>query len=558
VWPAGGRVAGIQGESGRSDGRFLGGFSRNTWLCFLYSVYTLSGIAEPGREIRAYRDGELQGSVNSDAESNFSLFVGLLQGANTLHANAVNGTEESLPYRTHTVTLDQVPPVITLITPTEGALVNYATFIDQLDEAGTVTVNGEPATVDAGNGFTHVLGGLAPGPNTATIVATDLASNSSSLVVAFTLDGEPPAPPDTAQVTVGAPSGGQVTVSAPAGAATPGDTVTLTNSRTGQSVQATVAADGSYSLQIGAQAGDEIVIVISDSAGNAAPSRLLKVAGTAPALALSVTAPLDGSSIADDRVGVSGTYAGPANVGIRVNEVQAQLIGNSFCAGGVRLGVGSNTLEVTATAPDGSTASQSVTVTGTGASLLSLDADRESGFAPLTITFSLTDNTGLNLTLIGFDVDGGSTNDYTTANTAETVTHTYNSPGCYVATVTAQDVGAGATVTSQQVIAVIDNQELEGQLLGVWYGMLDRLGNNDISGALNAVYPPGRDRYQSIFTDLQADLPVVADGMGDIRLSAMGEDLAEFQVTRNRDGFPMAFLIYMVRNADGIWQIGGM
>jgi len=175
-----------------------------------------------------------------------------------------------------------------------------------------------------------------------------------------------------------------------------------------------------------------------------------------------------------------------------------------------------------------------------------------------TGTFSLADTTGWTFTAINFDLDGNGSIDYTTTDPADTVTHTYNTPGCYTATVTGQDAVSGDTVTSQQVIAVIDDQDLEGRLIGLWRGMLHKLGNGDISGALSVISPPARDRYQSIFTDLQAELPTVVDDIGDISRSALGEDLAEFQVTRNRDGIPHAYLIYMMRNGNGVWQIEGM
>ncbi len=211
-------------------------------------TYTVNGSAEPNREIQLYLNGQLEATLTSDAEGQFSQVVTLAQGSNTLYANAVNGAEQSLPYLTYTVESDAVPPVITLTTPTEGALVNYATFIGQLDETATLTVNGETATVNPDNSFTHVPGGLPQGVNDIELIATDLAGNSSTLNVSFTLDSQPPMIPDTGQITVGSPSGGQVTVSAPAGNATAGDTVTLTNTRTGESVQTTVNGDGSYAV----------------------------------------------------------------------------------------------------------------------------------------------------------------------------------------------------------------------------------------------------------------------------------------------------------------------
>ncbi len=197
--------------------------------------------------------------------------------------------------------------------------------------------------------------------------------------------------------------------------------------------------------RIGAQSGDELVILLSDPVGNTTASRILQVAGTAPALGLTVVAPLDGSTVNETHVGVSGTFQGPANVGITVNGSTAQIIGSTFCAGNVSLETGSNQLDVIATAPDGTTATQSLTVTSTGSSLIELDVDAETGFASHTVTFSLTDNTAATLTTIEYDIDSDGTPEYTTSDPAATFQHTYTAPGCYTATVVARMMRQVAT-----------------------------------------------------------------------------------------------------------------
>lgn len=520
-------------------------------------AYTLSGTAEPNREIRVYRNDALQGSVTSDANGAFALGVTLATGDNLLYANAVNGAEESLPYKTHTVVLDQTPPVITLTSPTDGALVNYATFVGQLDKPATVTVNGEPATVNADNSFTHVLGGLPQGSNSATIIATDRAGNSSTMNVNFTLDSTPPATPDTGQITVGTVSGGQVTVSGPAGGATEGDTVTLTNSRTGQSVQTTVAADGSYSAQIGAQAGDKIALTLSDVAGNATPSRILQVAGTAPDLGLNITFPTDGQIVDDDSVRVSGTYEGTANIGIRVNGTTAQRIGSVFCAGDIPLVAGANTLEISAVAPDGTTTTRTVTVTSNGTSTLGLTVDQEAGFAPLTVTFGVDDNTGKTLTALDYDFDNNGSVDYSTSDPAEAVSHTYTAPGCYTAVVTATASDA-STFTSNRTISVQEPNDAVGEVLGVYYRMLGNLRNNDIPAALTAFAATSQGRYQALFDSLSTSLAAVVDQLGTPSEVRVSDGFAVITVVRDKNGLPVAYTVNLIRTESGLWRIEGM
>ena len=520
-------------------------------------TYTVNGTAEPNREVQLYLNGQLDATLTSDAEGQFSQGITLAQGSNTLYANAVNGAEQSLPYLTYTVESDAVPPVITLTTPTEGGLVNYATFIGQLDETAMLTVNGEIATVNSDNSFTHVLGGLPQGVNAIELIATDLAVNSSTLAVSFTLDSQPPTIPDTGQITVGTPSGGLVTVSAPAGNATAGDTVTLTNTRTGESVQTTVNGDGSYVVDIGAQAGDSIVILITDPVGNATASRILQVAGTAPALGLTVVAPLDGSTINDDRAGVIGTFQGPANVGITVNGSTAHTIGDTFCAGNVSLETGSNQLDIIATESGGTTATQSLTITSTGSSPVDLDVDAETGFASHTVTFSLTDNTGATLTNIEYDVDSDGTPEYTTSDPAATFQHAYATPGCYTATVTATDDAVG-TYVGTRVIAVLEATEQVSAVRAVYYQLLDNLRLGNIPAAVSAFTVTSQDAYESLFTEMQPTLSSIADTLGVITRTQVSGEIAEIVVTRDKNGVPFVYSVNLIRSESGIWRIEDM
>jgi len=456
------------------------------------------------------------------------------------------------------IVLDSAPPVITLTQPDPGGVANYAVISGQLDEPATVTVAGQSATVFADNSFAHALTGLADGLHTIQIVATDGFGQTATTSVTFTLDTQPPAIPDAAQISVGTPTGGQVSVSAASGSATTGDTVTLLNGRTGLIVQGTVQGDGSYSIQITAEAGDDLVITITDPAGNTTASRILTVAGTAPALDVSITTPSADSTVDDDTTGVTGTFQGPANVGIEVNGYTANRVGNTFCVGDIPLQDGSNTLTVTARTPDGTSSSQQVLVNSTGPGSLQLEVDQVTGIAPLTVTFSLMDNTGLNLNVIDYDVDGDGNTDYSTGDPTATITHTYTTPGCYRATVTAQDTGTGGSATSSRIISVQDTQGVMSGPLAVYYGMLEAMRTRD-SSAISTIFTEGsQDKYQSLFSTLYSDLPAVADSLGTVKGIKVSNDTAEITVIRVKNGIPYAYYVSLVRNEYGYWKIDGM
>jgi len=520
----------------------------------------ITGTAQPGRTIQLYVNGIAAETTTADPTTGaFSLQTTLpLTGTNLLYARAMNGAIEGPQSNTVSVVLDNAPPVITLTQPAPGAQVNYAVIAGHLDEPATVTVAGESATVFPDNSFAHALAGLADGPHTVQIVATDSFGQSSNASVTFTLDSQPPATPDTGQITVGTPSGGQVTVSSPAGTATAGDTVTLLNSRTGTIVQATVQGDGSYSAQIAAAAGDDLVITITDPAGNTTASRVLTVAGTPATLGVNITTPADGATVDADSTGLTGTFQGPANVGIEVNGYTATKDGTDFCVGDIPLQTGNNTVTVTARTPDGASSSQQVTVSSTGPSPLQLEVDRVSGIAPLTVTYSLTDNTGLNLDVIDYDVDGDGNSDYSTNNAATTITHTYTTPGCYTATVNAQDPGSGGSATSSRTIAVQDVQHEMGAPLAVYYGMLEAMRNQDASAVARIFTEGSQNKYQSIFTTLYSDLPAVADSLGSVSSIEISNDIAEITVIRVKNGVPYAYSVFLVRDIYGVWKVDSM
>ena len=149
-------------------------------------------------------------------------------------------------------------------------------------------------------------------------------------------------------------------------------------------------------------------------------------------------------------------------------------------------------------------------MTSSGNSPLGLTADQEAGFAPLTVTFGIDDNTGKTLTALDYDFDNNGSIDYSTSDPAEAVSHTYTAPGCYTAvvTATASDV---STFTSSKTISVEDSNDAVGEVLGVYYRMLGNLRNDDIPAALTAFAATSQGRYQALFDSLSTSLAAVVD-----------------------------------------------
>ncbi|MFZ5723956.1 MAG: RHS repeat-associated core domain-containing protein [Pseudomonadota bacterium] len=155
-----------------------------------------------------------------------------------------------------------LPPVITVTSPVDGSLTKnpQQTLLGFVNEPVMLTLNGDPlAAPPPTQRFTTILT-LSEGLNSYTLIATDAAGSQTTYSFSLTLDSTPPEAP-TAEL--GELTDGQITVS---GTAEAGSTATVTNLRTNTSQ--TIASNGTYSVQLAAQAGDTIRITVTDAAGN--------------------------------------------------------------------------------------------------------------------------------------------------------------------------------------------------------------------------------------------------------------------------------------------------
>ena len=123
---------------------------------------------------------------------------------------------------------------------------------------------------------------MQEGLNIFELIATDAATNSRRLDVRLTLDTVPPVAVDTVMMEVDDAAEGQVRVSGGAGSVEAGASVTITNTRTGQTVSVRANSEGGFEITIAAQVGDILSIVIVDVAGNASPPSTVEVESALP------------------------------------------------------------------------------------------------------------------------------------------------------------------------------------------------------------------------------------------------------------------------------------
>jgi Big-like domain-containing protein/glucodextranase-like protein len=275
------------------------------------------------------------------------------------------------------------------------------------------------------------------------------------------------------------------------------------------------------------------------------------------------SAGIDGSAIDDDNVTVTGTIDAPANSGVLINGMVAQVVQDGrFYANVVPLVPGANVLTITAITQDGQMSSKTITVSSSGPAPFAVVATPTDGIAPLRVTFEITNRSERDFQRVELDFDGNGSADHT-AYPADFVDGTFTLLVTYPAGTSASRITfydtTGAVIQSVARIVTARTVEQQDALLrGVYDGMLGRLRTGNIAAALSAITGDLQDKYDAVFVALGANLPAAVDGLGTLEANWYGEDHAEYVVIRDTPEGQQAFLIDFIRGHDGIWRIHGM
>ncbi|MCD8510592.1 MAG: S8 family serine peptidase [Bacillus sp. (in: Bacteria)] len=144
-------------------------------------------------DVTIYNNGE-EAAVADKDDGQFSATIDLTEGVNEIYAE---GDAEGIPLPSDVVTVikDTIDPEITIDSPVDGkvtgdqAVTVDGTVID--DNLDVVTINGKEVDVDEDGSFSDRLT-VDEGENTFTVVATDLAGNSSTEEVTIYVDWTAP------------------------------------------------------------------------------------------------------------------------------------------------------------------------------------------------------------------------------------------------------------------------------------------------------------------------------------------------------------------------------
>jgi hypothetical protein len=265
--------------------------------------------------------------------------------------------------QTTLISLDKTPPMVSISSPAQGAIVNTSTVnisgavSDALSGLAKVTCNGVAATV-TGSSFTCTQS-LAAGTNAISVQAVDVAGNSASAATTIAYVKPP-------QITITSPVSSALFNQSPinvTGTVVDPAAHVLVNGLTapvsGNSFLATVPAQEGIST---------ITAVVTNSDGSTDTASVQIDLDTTPPH-VAIYAPLDGSVTPDGSVTVTGLVndivvgtVNPQQATVKVNGVAAQVANRSFSVSNIPLVVGPNLIHATAVDAAGNQATTTVTV----------------------------------------------------------------------------------------------------------------------------------------------------------------------------------------------------
>ena len=156
---------------------------------------------------------------------------------------------------------------------------------------------------------------------------------------------------------------------------------------------------------------------------------------------LQVDAGVDGASIADDNVSISGTVQAPLNSAVTVNGKGAALDRNGrFFVDNVQLQPGANTVTLLLNTLDGAPVARTISVGSSGAAPFQVTLDPQEGLAPLSATMTITNRGSVAFQRIEIDTNDDGTPEQTLSGLTDNqavLALSFPNPGTYTVRVTA-------------------------------------------------------------------------------------------------------------------------
>lgn len=374
----------------------------------------------------------------------------------------------------------------------------------------------------------------------------------------ITIDFDPPPPAVLSLVTVTLDPHGGLIVRGAAGSVQPNSFVRIRNV-TSEDWRTVVAdANGAFESSIVGQIGDELLVRVQDQAGIAQAEQQLD--NTGQTLQVVIDRRWESETVSGRHFVINGRLIGPLDAGVSVNGTAATVVGTGAVREfyvSVPVTAGANTVTAVAQRVAGAQATDSIVVAAAETPTFSVQAAPENGLAPLDVEFTIQRYVRDRISRIEIDFDGDFVTDLTELTRKTRFQHRYEQPGVYWARflITTQPT---QTYEIRIPVAVFATADVDSQIQTVWQLFTGALAAGDRATALQYMTTSAAQKYESVFTQLQMQMPAIIASFSVAEPVDVLTGTAEYIVRRQIDGTEQAFFIYFVRAADGTWRIGSM
>jgi len=256
-------------------------------------------------------------------------------------------------------------------------------------------------------------------------------------------------------------------------------------------------------------------------------------------------------------ISVLGTFTGPAGSGVQVNSRKACVYNNQFVINNVPINSGDYTISAQLAPPVGIGETAQVTINRNGDSLYIVEPNTNCAVAPFDARFVLENlDSSIQQFDIDFDNDGVTDSSIIDLNNPVAL-HTYTNPGTYQAIVTGTDT-AGNLHSQSMSIVVQDGGVIDAEIQTSWQNIITGLNANNSAQALGELTPSAQEKYEPVFDALQSNISSIVAGFSNLQIVDINAQYAEYAVNRTIDGVNRVFLIYFVKDENGIWKLDAM
>ena len=271
---------------------------------------------------------------------------------------------------------------------------------------------------------------------------------------------------------------------------------------------------------------------------------------------------IDGATVDDDRISVTGTVQAPSNSALFINGRAAAIDAQgNFFVNDVPLVLGSNVITATLSSEKKAKTASSLTVNSSGKASFAVSLDRYRGMAPVTLNLIIANPLGTPFTNINVQAPGAQDPLTTIAGSSDrqwVVPIRYEQPGVYLIKVVVFGNGGKVIYQSSQRFLALDPVQIANLAGGVYGSMLGLLHNGRIDDAVGLIGADLREAYAQGFRLLGEGLAEAAASLGRLRTITVFDDFAVINIGRSENGMVYDYEVIVMPDESGLWRIVSM